>query len=58
MFNNFFSKNRAFYGVMSKNVVDPEGPRHHNMVHASFMLDKQGYTHALARGQVPAHRHI
>jgi hypothetical protein len=26
MFNNFFSENRTFYEIMSKNIVETEGP--------------------------------
>jgi hypothetical protein len=27
MFNNFFSENRTFYEIMSKNMVETEGPQ-------------------------------
>jgi hypothetical protein len=27
MFNNFFSESRAVYEIMSKNMVEPEGPQ-------------------------------
>ena len=40
-------ENLAVYEIMSKNVVEPEGPQQ-SRAHTSGMLDKQGYTRVRA----------
>ena len=59
MFDNFFPENCAVYEIMSKNMVEPEGPKMTSQYGASrYMLDKQRYTRARAytclRARAPA----
>jgi hypothetical protein len=46
MFNNFFFENRAVYEIMSKNVLEPDGPQMTSQYRATrCMLDKKGCMH-------------
>jgi hypothetical protein len=56
MFNNF-SENRIVYEIMSKHVVETEGPRRYNMVHTRCVLDKQGCMHVCAHAHAPRYPH-
>ena len=57
-FNNNFSKNRAVYERLSKNMVKPKRPQKAiNIAHARFKLDKQGYTRARTCTRAWAHTH-
>jgi hypothetical protein len=45
MFSNVFSENHAVYGIMWKNMVEPDSPDD-NTAHARCMLDI-GYKHTM-----------
>jgi hypothetical protein len=53
-----FSESRAIYEVMSKNMVEPEGPQvSHIMVHTSCMLDEHMHAQACIRPRTLAYAH-
>jgi hypothetical protein len=51
MFSNFLFENLAVYQIMSKNMVEPEGPQ--MMAHTRCMLGKQDYAQARTRIPTP-----
>jgi hypothetical protein len=42
MFNNFFSENRAVYVIMSKSMMEPEGPQMTSQAVTCSMPGKPG----------------
>ena len=55
MFSNFFPKNRAVYEIMSKSVVEHEGPQMAMWLRAACLISKATRAHAHPSTHAPPH---